>query len=568
MTVELSLLVKATVALAIGLMAVHLSGRARASVRHLLMASTLGVLLAIPLVAAWAPAVTLAVPVPGEPATDAETRAAAVPAEPRRDAVSLDVGAAGAERAIASRSFPLSAASALRLTWAVGLGLLLTALGHALWKVGRIRRGGIPWLSAQALLDRLAAQAGVSRPISVAVHEDVPAPVTCGWRRPAIVLPADAREWPDADVERALVHELEHVRRGDWLVQLAARLVCAVYWFHPLVWVAWRRLCLECERACDDAVVDRMADTEYAAQLVTLASRLSHADAQPVLSMARRSDLSVRVRAVLDRSQLRGRAGASAVAATTLAAAMLALIIAPMRVQAVPADAPAAAAAAAAQNRPGVVAPSGRRSVSGALGRALVEAANEGDTDGVVELLDAGADVNAVVRGDGTALLIAARDGDRALVGLLLSRGADVNIGVGGDGSPLIMAAREGHLQIVRTLLERGADINLGVEGDGNALIMAARAGRLAVVQLLLDRGASVNEVVDGDENAIISASGAGELSVVRLLVSRGGDVNSRVWASGGWPDARGEWRTPLNQARRGGHTEVVRYLQSVGAND
>jgi beta-lactamase regulating signal transducer with metallopeptidase domain len=49
-----------------------------------------------------------------------------------------------------------------------------------------------------------------------------------------IVLPADARAW-DADLRRAIVHELEHVTRGDWAVHMAARAVCAAYWLHPLV---------------------------------------------------------------------------------------------------------------------------------------------------------------------------------------------------------------------------------------------------------------------------------------------------------------------------------------------
>jgi ankyrin repeat protein len=95
---------------------------------------------------------------------------------------------------------------------------------------------------------------------------------------------------------------------------------------------------------------------------------------------------------------------------------------------------------------------------------------------------------------------------------------------------------------------------------------MAAREGHLAIVTMLLDRGARIEEVVAGDENALISASGSGQLEVVRLLVARGANVNARVWAETGWTDRQGEWRTPLNMARRGGHTAVVNYLQSVGA--
>jgi ankyrin repeat protein len=162
------------------------------------------------------------------------------------------------------------------------------------------------------------------------------------------------------------------------------------------------------------------------------------------------------------------------------------------------------------------------------------------------------------------ALFEAAADGDIDAITKLLDAGANVNAAIGGDGSPLIGAAREGDLDAVRLLLDRGADVDMGVRGDGNALIMAARVGHIDVVTLLLDRGASIEHVVPGDENALIQASGSGRLEVVRLLVSRGANVNARVWA----PRTRdeGEWRTPLGMARQGRHASVVAFLQSVGA--
>ena len=97
---------------------------------------------------------------------------------------------------------------------------------------------------------------------------------------------------------------------------------------------------------------------------------------------------------------------------------------------------------------------------------------------------------------------------------------------------------------------------------------MAAREGHEEVVRLLLDRGASIDRVVPGDENALIQASGAGQLRVVKLLISRGADVNARVWATLVRDGSKGEWRTPLSMARKGGHGVVVDYLLSVGARD
>ena len=536
---ELSLLVKATIALAVGLAITAMASRARSSVRHLVLAATLGSLLALPVAAALTPVVAIELPVSrvstlAGPAVLSRTVSSAAPGPAATAGV--EVGAAG-------RSLP-SLSDAGWMIWSAGVLLLVGSLVRSLSTLSRIRRTGVPWLDAPAYVHDLTARAGRRR-VEVLLHEDVAAPLTCGVLRPAIVLPIDAHEWSDVDLRCALVHELEHVERGDWALQLAARTACALYWFHPLAWIALRRLCLEAERACDDAVVRSADRTEYAAQLVSLAQRLSRASQPTMLAMASRSDLSTRVSALLDATRRRGRAGVAVTLTAVAAAAVAVLAIAPVR--AVGASAGEAQVQRAARGD-----------------RALFRAAARGDIDEMAALIDAGANVNAALDGDGSPLIVAAREGRLESAALLLDRGADPNLGVLGDGNPIIMAAREGHLKLVELLLARGADPNLGVLGDGNAIIMAAREGHLKLVELLLARGANINQVVDGDENALIQASGSGHLPVVKLLVSSGADVNARVWVE----SPKGEWRTPLNMAVKGRHEAVVAFLRSAGARE
>lgn len=133
---------------------------------------------------------------------------------------------------------------------------------------GRVRRSGLPWPDGQAVVDWIAPGTCFHRHLEVLLHHSLPTPVTCGIFRPAIVLPCDAQNWDSEDLKRAITHESEHVRRGDWVTQCFARAVWVAYWFHPLVWIAWRRLSLEAERACDDAVLRRSEATAYADQLV------------------------------------------------------------------------------------------------------------------------------------------------------------------------------------------------------------------------------------------------------------------------------------------------------------
>lgn len=512
-----SILVKATLLLSLGLAAAWIARRQRASIRHVLLAATFATLLALPLLA---PAVSIELPLEVRPAAAAST--ATMPA----GAPEAPPAIGGSPASARTISFVPSWTTLAIGVWLGGAVLLTIAGSLELWRVRRIVRTGLPWLELRERVGALAAESGVHRAVDVLQHEDVAAPFVWGVWRPTVVLPAAAADWAPDDLERALVHELEHVRRMDWTVQFVARLICASYWLHPLVWVAWRRLCLEAERACDDAVVQRAERADYAAQLVSMAERMSASNAQPVLGMANRSDLSRRVAALLDATQRRGRAGAFAAASAITAAVLAGSVVAPLRAVAVTVGPVSPDEGATAEQKS--AAP---QRFTGRLDVALYEAASEGDVDSILKLLDAGANVNAAIAGDGSAL---------------------------------IGAARGGHLAAVRLLIDRGAHVDMGVPGDGNALIMAAGAGHAAIVALLLDRGASTDLVVAGDENALITASRNGRLEAVKLLVSRGANVNARVWA----PTTRtdGEWRTPLSVARSNRHAAVEQFLRSSGA--
>ena len=480
-SIELSIVAKATAIAIAGLIAVRLAAHARAAVRHLLLAATFASLLALPLLLIAAPQATIDVPVvsTAAPARSAATVRPSVEVQPA--AVTAPSGD--------QRWSPPSVLALARSIWLAGAVLFLAPVPIVLWRLRRLRRTGLPWPNLQQQTHALAA-----------------------------------------DVRRAIVHELEHVQRRDWLILLAARSICAIYWFHPLAWVAWRKLSLEAERSCDDAVVVNEERTDYAEQLVTLAQRLSATQEAPMLGMANRSDLSMRVSAVLDDRQRRGRAGLGLVAGAIGAAALVVLTIAPVRAVATVSE--------EQQARPGdqELLRKVRAAKPRAIDRALYEAADAGDPKEVDEILAAGANPNAEIPGDGSPLIAAARTGVLPIVERLVVLGADPNMPVSGDGSPLIMAAAHGHLDVVKYLLDRGADVDLIVPGDENALMCAAEGGHLAVVELLVKRGANVNE---------------------------------RIWTERGrGREAEGEWRTAVSQATKNGHMTVVSFLKSAGARE
>jgi TonB family protein len=323
-----SIVVKATVVAALGLTGARLARGSRAAVRHALLAVTFGALAALPLISLALPPIRVALRMAAQ--------AAPIPDGPTGTVAAIAPAEARTAEPTQSPSLRLTPEALLLGAWMVGAALFLLPLVVGLWQVRRLRRTGLPWRHGQTIAEGLATEAGVHRRVEVLLHEALAGPMTCGAFDPAIVLPVDARNWKEEDLNRAFVHEIEHVRRGDWLSYCFVRAVCAAYWFHPLAWMARRQLVLEAERACDDAVLARSEATAYADQLVGAAERLLASARSPLLAMASRADLSKRVGAMLDGRQRRGRAGAAAVALACAAAAALVLTMAPLTVVAAP----------------------------------------------------------------------------------------------------------------------------------------------------------------------------------------------------------------------------------------
>ncbi len=333
MTFVLSILAKATVVMIVALIAVRCSRRSPASLRHLILASAFAVVAVLPLAERVLPTLTISfgrseAPQPFLP-IDLVPEATSQEATPPYASVSSRVPAPVRE----TRGSAPSATTLWLAAWAIGAVVCLMPVLLTPWHLRRLRRASRPWRDGDSLARTIAAEIG-SRPITLFVHDSVTAPLTYGVVRPIVVMPADATGWTDDEIRRAIVHEMEHVRRADWFVHVATRVVCAVYWFHPLAWMAWKQLSMESERACDDAVLRVSDRTAYAQQLVTLARRHSQPSALPVLSMVDRSDLSARIAALLDDTQGRGRLGLTRALAVVVSAGLLVAGVAPLRADA------------------------------------------------------------------------------------------------------------------------------------------------------------------------------------------------------------------------------------------
>lgn len=134
-------------------------------------------------------------------------------------------------------------------------------------------------------------------------------PLTLGWLRPKILLPADWCSWDRQKLEAILHHEMAHVRRRDGLVRILSLLNRCLYWFHPAAWMLWRRLNLVAELACDESALRFVPGPRYASLLLEIASHLRSGGGRVALhhaAMARPSQVSTRIEAILNPEPCRG----------------------------------------------------------------------------------------------------------------------------------------------------------------------------------------------------------------------------------------------------------------------
>jgi TonB family protein len=202
--------------------------------------------------------------------------------------------------------------SLILLLWALGALFVLAKLLAGLARLASVSARSAPVVEEgwAQIVSGQRARLGITSPVQILLSSDPASmPLTWGFVRPRILLPAGAMEWSPERRRTVLSHELAHIARHDWLAQICGELTRAMYWFHPFVWVACARLRDESERACDDSVLNSGVDaSDYANQLLELARTLknAHRSWSTALAIARPSNLERRFIAMLNPRLNRG----------------------------------------------------------------------------------------------------------------------------------------------------------------------------------------------------------------------------------------------------------------------
>ncbi|MFC1528549.1 M56 family metallopeptidase [Candidatus Latescibacterota bacterium] len=226
--------------------------------------------------------------------------------------------------------------------WAVAFaGYLAAALIFLLWiTIGRLRIRSLI-VNGEAVMDQNSIEVfrqvrerlSLSREFIIIENKNIPAPMTCRTFRPVIILPAGfTRNMTVNELRAVAVHELSHVKRNDVIILSVLSFIKAVFFFHPLVWLAARQVSYLAELACDSEVVDYTKESiSYAKLLTRIADTLPDRALSTELAVGIIFSKSIffnRIKAILSDRRDRIRRLSRWALAGTVVAAVLSLIVA------------------------------------------------------------------------------------------------------------------------------------------------------------------------------------------------------------------------------------------------
>jgi D-alanyl-D-alanine endopeptidase (penicillin-binding protein 7) len=212
------------------------------------------------------------------------------------------------------------------LVWAACAAALALRMALGLFWIGRMTGKNKSDAHWQGRLDSLARRCGVTREVRLRVVDGIPGPVTAGWWRPVVLVPASLVSGMPPDLlEALLAHEMAHIKRFDYLVNLGQNVVETLLFYHPAVWWISNRIRIEREQIADDLAARALGEPRRLALALSELEKLqfsSHRLAQA----ANGGDLISRIRRLVrpDTQALNWKAAIPVLGLAALSVAMYA----------------------------------------------------------------------------------------------------------------------------------------------------------------------------------------------------------------------------------------------------
>lgn len=162
------------------------------------------------------------------------------------------------------------------------------------------------------ILEESRKKIGLRKKVRLYRSNKLGVPMTFGFVKPVIILPEHAAAWDHDKIKMVLIHELAHIKKGDYLINLFVNFATIIAWFNPLVWIGSYYQRVQREKACDDLVLNLKVDAaRYATELLNIIkeNKNKHLDlAKRQVAVTGFSGLKQRVVSILnketDRSEL------------------------------------------------------------------------------------------------------------------------------------------------------------------------------------------------------------------------------------------------------------------------
>lgn len=183
--------------------------------------------------------------------------------------------------------------------WAVCAVVLTARMALGLLWVGKVARqygGNAHW---QAKVDLLAERFGVTRQVRLRIVDELDSPITAGWWRPVVLLPASLVSGMPAELlEALLAHEMAHIRRLDYLVNIGQNVVETLLFYHPAVWWISGRIRLEREQIADELAARTLGEPRRLALALSELEKFQFST-HHLAQAANGGDLMVRIKNLL-----------------------------------------------------------------------------------------------------------------------------------------------------------------------------------------------------------------------------------------------------------------------------
>lgn len=185
-----------------------------------------------------------------------------------------------------------------------GMGMMIIKFGSDLFQLQRIRTLntepiGDAW---QKYVQKLAAQLQIPRKVKLLISHQVTVPVMLGFFKPLILVPvAMVNNLSEVQLEAVLLHELAHIKRNDYLLNIFQSIVETILFFNPFIWMISKVIRIEREHCCDDLVIANTAQPiQYAHALVALAEHRLSANRLTLAAANSKQHLFHRIKRIME----------------------------------------------------------------------------------------------------------------------------------------------------------------------------------------------------------------------------------------------------------------------------